>query len=210
MVYCLLLLIMNLCCGAGCSLRFAESNASEDGFIVKAPFSTGGKLCFQKVRTAEEIVTLLVTKAAKYCGQIPYLMVQPHMRNKTECKVVLMHGKVQFLAKICRKARGIENTTFSSPPHKRLFEFAEEACRILGERNPSAVLDGVVRVDIFQTSKGNLVVNEFESLEACTYSTGENEAKLESLKRDYWETIIADSLRNSRSAKEMFYMKDDL
>ena len=45
---------------------------------------------------------------------------------------------------------------------------------------PAAIVDGsIIRVDIFQNSLGNLVVNEFESLEAAYYSrSGVNEAKV--------------------------------
>ena len=49
--------------------------------------------------------------------------------------------------------------------------FAKNAVQELKIRVPECICDGLVRVDIFTNANGNLVVNEFESLEAEYSST---------------------------------------
>lgn len=72
-------------------------------------------------------------------------------------------------------------------------EFANEAIRMLALKNPNAITDFIVRVDIFQRQNGQMVVNEFESLEAGI-GTGSNDIKFESrLKTSmklYWKTVF--------------------
>ena len=71
--------------------------------------------------------------------------------------------------------------------------FAEEAIKILALKNSNAMTDFIVRVDIFQRQNGQLVVNEFESLEAGIGS-GSHDLKLESALKTsmstYWKTTF--------------------
>ncbi|KAJ1380871.1 hypothetical protein B484DRAFT_411895 [Ochromonadaceae sp. CCMP2298] len=57
---------------------------------------------------------------------------------------------------------------------RSLLEFASAAVANLGRNSPSAVVDGLIRVDIFMDSAGRHRVNEFESLEANIHSSGSN------------------------------------
>ena len=81
-----------------------------------------------------------------------------------------------------------QSKVYSKYPHTRLMKFAEEAVVELKRACSSAIIDGLVRVDIFETQMGKLVVNEFESLEACYYHNNESEvcAKLV----EYWHLKI--------------------
>jgi hypothetical protein len=79
-----------------------------------------------------------------------------------EYKVVVISSQAQYLQSIkcpcSRKKR-------ESVDHVTLFRFAESSVLELGTKCPSAMLDGLVRVDIFIV-EGKCYVNEFESLEA--------------------------------------------
>jgi len=83
---------------------------------------------------------------------------------------------------------------FSTYPHTRLFEFAELAINTVSDSRCGAIIDGIVRVDIFRNSNGSLVVNELESLEAAIYGgyAGTNlESKVISTMTTFFETELA-------------------
>jgi glutathione synthase/RimK-type ligase-like ATP-grasp enzyme len=72
-------------------------------------------------------------------------------------------------------------------------KFANEAIKMLALKNPAAITDFIVRVDIFQRQNGQMVVNEFESLEAGIGSCKGNcdlESQLKSSLKNYWKTIL--------------------
>jgi len=75
---------------------------------------------------------------------------------------------------------------FSKNPHVALFAFVRSALNKLKERQPRSLLDGLVRVDVFWSSRG-FVVNEFESLEACYCSSHINEMIVVTFLEDYWK-----------------------
>jgi hypothetical protein len=57
---------------------------------------------------------------------------------------------------------------FSKKPHTELFKFVARARETLRRGCPNAIVDGGLgRVDVMRRASGQLVVNEFESLEAC-------------------------------------------
>jgi len=84
------------------------------------------------------------------------------MYNVKEYKCVMFNGKRQYVAHNCYD-RG---TRFSVYPHADILQFAEAALRSLASTRPCSLIDGLVRVDLFQRKNGSLVVNEFESFEA--------------------------------------------
>ena len=84
------------------------------------------------------------------------------MVNAREYKCVLFNGRRQYLAHNCSRL----GTSYSEYPHEAIFEFAELAVQRLSTEVPAAILDSLVRVDIFRRKNGSLVVNEFESFEA--------------------------------------------
>ena len=80
---------------------------------------------------------------------------------------------------------------FSKVPHVDIFKFAEEAVKKLKSACPSAITDGIVRVDIFQTMFGKFVVNEFESLEADYCTTSETDSFfVRNFLVDYWVNVL--------------------
>jgi hypothetical protein len=69
----------------------------------------------------------------------------------------------------------------------QLRKFATDALQLLKQRCPRTIVDGGVnRVDIMCLSNGRMVVNEFESLEAC-YTGGECDTLLaQRVLQEYW------------------------
>ena len=55
---------------------------------------------------------------------------------------------------------------FSKPSHLELFHFAQSALDAYNARCAGALTDCIFRIDIFKNNNKQLVVNEFESLEA--------------------------------------------
>ena len=91
------------------------------------------------------------------------------MKNRKEYKVVVLNMKPVFIA-YNPKCSGAQRKSFSKKPHERLFNFAKLAVERLKEKCSHSIVDGLVRVDIFQNENQELVVNEFESLDANYYT----------------------------------------
>jgi len=144
------------------------------GWVVKFPFVTvreGIKFC----KKESDVLKALDISAGKFGGRIPYAMLQPCLANRKEYKVVVLNGKASHMlpqdagVRLGSKAA----RSFSSYPHTDLFHFAEFAVDVLARRCRGSQVDGLVRVDIMQTLDGNMIVNEFESLEALYMSRSE-------------------------------------
>ena len=64
----------------------------------------------------------------------------------------------------------------------------------LSKQCPASLTAGLIRVDIMETSAGNLIVNEFESLEAVFepsgHESGEVGARLREFLLTYWVTVV--------------------
>lgn len=132
------------------------------------PYTTNG----QFVKAAPDrtkVIAMLKLAAFKYAHQVSYAFVQPMMFNKKEYRVVVLGGQARYVAHINKGANGNE-ISYSVCPHVSLFHFAENAVKALKLACPSTLSDFLLRVDIFQRNDSRLVVNEFESLEACIYS----------------------------------------
>lgn len=97
------------------------------------------------------------------------------MKNAREYKCVLFNGRRQYLAHNCARI----GTSFSDYPHHDIFDFAELAVNTLAAEVPAAILDSLVRVDIFRRQNGSLVVNEFESFEADHYTASRYNSDLQ-------------------------------
>jgi len=115
----------------------------------------------------------------------PYLIVQPRMRSSNESKVILFNGKAQY---VVTTVTGILRKSFAQ---ETLMEFAEKAWKILVDRCRGAFLsDGLVRVDLFCTSNGQLVVNEFESLDAAFFGPNIKELQTGQFLTSYYADML--------------------
>jgi len=91
--------------------------------------------------------------------------------HRKEYKVVLLGEKVVHLLPASALHHATPATKFSSYPHTELKAFAQTCVRILRQWSRPSITHGLMRVDIMQTKRGNLVLNEFESFEANYYSS---------------------------------------
>ena len=89
--------------------------------------------------------------------------------------------------------RAISQGGTSFGTEEEIFRFAEEAARCLKERVPGTMIRGMLRVDIMQRRDGQLVVNEFESLEAFYVHTKHSThmAEAEQFMTDFWTFELA-------------------
>jgi hypothetical protein len=167
------------------------------GWVVKFPFVTvheGLKFC----RTEFDVLKALDVAVGKFGGRIPYAMVQPCLANRKEYKVVVLNGKVSHMLPQDAGVRlgGKNVKSFSTYPHTQLFRFAELAVEMLSKRCKGSHTRGIMRVDVMQTLNGNMIVNEFESLEALYMSTYPSQTSAtEYFLRDYWAQTIFDGLK---------------
>ena len=127
------------------------------------PFTTNRKFA-HGATTAAKVIEVIQAAACKYFPRIRYILVQAAMSNQKEYKLVLIGGKVLWKSVVNHTPQRL--AAFSPRGHKVLIKWAENALRALHRSCPQAICDGLVRVDIFQTISGSLVVNEFESFEA--------------------------------------------
>jgi hypothetical protein len=109
----------------------------------------------------DNLSTRILAAHEKYSQQLQYVFLQPKLKYNVEYKVVLIEERAQFLS----LTKGLKRDGAPSPDKKNLYLFAESALQELKKVCPAAILDGLVRVDIFVVN-GYFVVNEFESLEA--------------------------------------------
>jgi hypothetical protein len=130
-----------------------------DGWIIKAPFTTNSKGTSRS--TLDNLTARILKVNEKYSQQLQYVFLQPKLIFNIEYKVVLIEERAEFL--FVTKGRGRDGAP--SPDMKNLYLFAESALQELKKVCPAAILDGLIRVDIFVVN-GNFVVNEFESIEA--------------------------------------------
>jgi len=172
--------------------RFIEENDEGCGWIVKTPFSTNShnkKFAF----SLDEIVQKIKIQYDDLYHSIPYTMVQATMENKKEYKIVFFNCEPRYVSLLPNQGAG---KAFSSAPHTDLLKFAESASREFSAGCPLALVGSLMRVDIFQTKSGKLVVNELESLEADHHcpNRGIKKAMVDDEIRQYYETLLKNVL----------------
>jgi len=171
--------------------NFLNKSNEGEGWVVKHPFVTvheGMRFC----SSHDDVRSCLAVTTANFAGRLPYTMIQPKLLNRKEYKVVVLGGVASHI--IPQKANGITcpGRAFASGPE--INHFAEMAVRSLAKCCPSSIVDGLVRVDVMVTHCGNLIVNEFESLEAV-FEPSEREhaevwGKLNRFMFQYWRRRI--------------------
>jgi hypothetical protein len=73
---------------------------------------------------------------------------------------------------------------------KFCYSFAEESLRQLKAKRPGTITNGLVRVDIMLSDNGNMVVNEFESLEAVYNTTPSNDICVVNCLKSFWHCSL--------------------
>ena len=167
--------------------RFINNYSEGCGWIVKAPFTTNCD-CRIFCHSLEKVMSAVSSAETRFGRQFSYLMLQPVMQNRREEKVVLFNGEPCYIAD-----KSINPTQSGSKfaDSQQLLAFAAHAVRLLKSRDRLFLCDGLVRVDLFCNSSMQLVVNEFESLEAnYTKSPFERQAKVTEQLAQYWEDVL--------------------
>jgi len=173
----------------------ADNQENECGWVIKAPFTTNSEsVRFPKSYSSMKNYMGILSR--KYFGHIPYLMIQPCMYNRKEYKVVSLNNVPTYVATIAtgknKKSGCGVNKSFGNTDS--LLSFAGEAIKRFRLNAPYAITDGLLRVDIFQDAKGQMVVNEFESLDANYSSTAQLQMATHSFLNKYWENKIVEFL----------------
>jgi hypothetical protein len=167
-------------------------------------------------KTIEKAVEII--KSAPYnrdvgYGQIPYLMVQPCMYNRKEYKVVMLNHVPVFATTSSSSKRcsnGV-NKAFVDNDRLDLLKFAEEQLNEFKLNCPGAITDGLFRVDVLQNNDGKMVVNEFESLEASYFTTGDKQIAVQDFLFHYWfhkiSNIFEVNFTSVSSNRNLYYNK---
>jgi len=155
--------------------RFSSSNFeckknkldSCNGWILKTPFShnqqnklliRSSKNITSSIFSLQDALSNTKEKKRRMPRGIPYMMMQPTVVNLKEYKLVLFNGK---FCHVCN-SRSSHNHGFpySEQNETNMFKFAEDALRFCFAQCPYMIVDGLVRVDIFEAQDGRLVVNK--------------------------------------------------
>lgn len=173
--------------------NFLEQYDEGHGVYVKTTHATNGmgNIMAKSTETSEVISKIHRLKEDR--GHfIDRAFIQPTLANVYEAKVVCLNKKAAYISNIGgKKGTAIPFNLSKKERDAALFSFAEECIRVLQRKCPNAILDGVVRVDIMMLKTGELVVNEFETLEACIFSKCEDkQIRTMDFIRRYWESII--------------------
>lgn len=164
------------------------------GWIVKGPYTTNCQ-CVKGASIRNNILKIIDSLSRQYAGILPYVMLQPRVPNPREARVILFDGAAQYIAYDHHRP---SNSSALKASESKLFAFAEDAVRKLKKSCPWAILDGLVRVDIFEVQVGpneyRLYVNEYESLEA-SYKISKNsqhykECKVRVSLQEYWRKLL--------------------
>ena len=164
------------------------------GWVVKAPFTTNCS-CRYFAKSPENVITYLEKICLEYGPNesrghslIPYVLIQPCMKNMKEYKVLVFDAKPLY---VLSSKSGKRRIAFCDKDED-LLTFARDAVEILKKNCKHAIVDGLIRVDIFCNAAGKWKVNEFEGYEAdfCTSNT-DDEAHVLQLLETYWKSSLS-------------------
>ena len=158
--------------------------------MLKTAFTTNCEnLSFEK--SVESITTRLRNLCNQHAARLPYAMLQPRMANMREHKIVVLNGKALYdCAGGCKK----KGKQFSVDM-RSIHLFAESAVIRAKRALPCLIDDFLLRVDIFQNIAGDLIVNEFESLDADIFAPSKalfekGEIPASTFMRSFWENKV--------------------
>lgn len=188
---------------------FMKRQPTDQDYILKAPFVTNSQHYKYYVSSGnfEGIMTALnsvyfdqhLSKKLRKCYEIPYMMLQCKVPDSTEPKLAFIDGVFSHFCGYRRGTAGGRGVIKSLPNHSQesLIAFAISVIELM--RNFDGVhvmLDGLIRVDLFDDGKGNLV-NEIEGLEAGYQSSDEVENnRVHTFLDQYWEGQIYNCINN--------------
>lgn len=141
----------------------------------------------------EAILNQIRIESEKYFGIIPYVMIQPRLSSSKEFKIACFNGDPKYAVKVGQCNSGRDRSNFGRFTLDDIKAFARMAISELRKKCPHSITDGLVRVDIMYSSFFDcMFVNEYESLDAVTYSTvfGEEESLKNQLVEYFYDKLI--------------------
>ena len=189
---------------------FTNSYSADTSFIIKAPFTTNSqhfkryfdsrpdqdsndmvKRILAFVVEVRDDIYDLRRRGHPTCYVIPYLMLQVKLWDKSEVKIVFLGGRFHHI--LSSSTKSVVTKLIN---HKQIdvVKFAAHALQTLSS-SKKFILDGLVRVDVFQDQNGKLVINELESLEANYHTKSEmKQLSTQKFLVAYWEKQIYKSI----------------
>jgi hypothetical protein len=170
----------------------------ETRWIIKAPFTTNSQHFKHYVNTARETIQHIASvvrdlySSHPSCYEINYLLFQERVTKNGECKLCFLNKQFSHFVSSTTTRKSLPGYT-----QKDLISFAQKALESLRVHEDTFILDGLLRVDLFKSNEGKLVVNELESLEACYFSSTLGESsQCDQYLEEYWEIQINECLCN--------------
>ena len=112
-------------------------------------------------------------------------MFQERVVCNNEVKVCFLDKQYSHIAVIDRSKKSLTGFT-----RDEIILFAYHALQSLVHLEDVFILDGLVRVDIFKSNEGHLVINELESLEADYNGHHREMSQTDIFLSTYWEKAI--------------------
>jgi hypothetical protein len=162
-------------------------------WIIKSPFSTNSKYYKKYVNNIEQAMGYVKSicrdmfhPKSQRCI-LPYVMLQERVTHNNEVKVCFLNKRYSHIASVARSVRSFPGFFTEA----EIILFAHGALMSLTHLEDVLILDGLVRVDVFKSNQGILVVNELESLEADFGATNfPAVSETEHFLAEYWEQHI--------------------
>jgi hypothetical protein len=169
----------------------------------------GRKFC-NSIYQLETAFRIMCNK--KSLSGVPVFFVEPRYGNRNEIKVVLAENDVSgaslppfFSMNHIKRASDFKPFTGNYD----LFDFAKRVKQEL-QGSGACVSAPLLRIDIFETQTLTLVVNEVESLEACTQFSGQvqpdgrrgthvNDDRMSAFRETFWVSKTRQLLLNGLS-----------
>ena len=130
-------------------------------------------------------------------GYIPYAVIQPFIHDNSEAKIICFNGKA--VSRNPNKRGSSDKSVLGGPKNTPfLSKYAEDVISHLKNSCPNLISEQMLRVDLFQSSKSNLlIVNEIEGFEAQYVGThtGNSQCVVSSLIEEYWVNTTTKLIR---------------
>lgn len=123
-------------------------------------------------------------------SELPYLMLQERVMKNAEAKLVYFDGVFSHVAGMGSSSK--RANSFPGYPTASLAHFGATIIEKLRDSDEPFILDGIVRIDVFKSNDGHLVVNEVESLDASFACGNKNRGddRMRNYLEDYWERKV--------------------
>ena len=177
--------------------KFCEDNNEGKGWVVKAPYTTGGNWV-KYPKTLQQVFNRLYDAYVKFWGMFNYVILQPCLINRRELKVTCLGGEASH---ICGYSKAEKGPKFAN--EEEVILFADIVIKTLIKRlGNDHWLEQMSRVDIMYSElRQSMVVNEIESLEAGyklqsidTLSIA-RDSKVFTFLKSYWDQKLHETIR---------------